>query len=434
MSRAHDKHGPIFRSTKEILSMPKRNRTLPILLAAALPLRLALPVSASAAPSPWWQVVTGSRPSNLWEPTDNVQEIETKVGTFFSFSGVAAKLEVNRKLIGCLGTADSGGAFFCGFTGKPAISTAAQLEATLEAAFGTTEEEVTGGPVGGQPFRVVVPNRAVPPIELSPAFTSGSLKALGTAVARVVSPGGSGRLVVTITNLGDAPVDATSAPVTVVDEMPEGVEAAAAEGFAGAQNRSGPVDCAVETPSRVVCTFEGTLPSYESLEVEVFGGLTGSPPVAGAPGNVTVSGGNVASAAALQPIKVDPAPTPFGIEQFSAQAEEEGGAPAARAGGHPFQLTTTLQFNAGAPRNSRFDGVEQPAQPRNVRFALPAGFVGNATALPRCPLDAFFEVDSTTLANTCPDQSAIGVSAVTIASSSTAGLTRLAVPVFNLAP
>ena len=39
---------------------------------------------------------------------------------------------------------------------------------------------------------------------------------------------------------------------------------------------------------------------------------------------------------------------PFGLEHFSAQAEAEGGAPAAQAGSHPFQFTTTLQLNSGA--------------------------------------------------------------------------------------
>ena len=70
--------------------------------------------------------------------------------------------------------------------------------------------------------------------------------------------------------------------------------------------------------------------------------------MAGAPGKVTVSGGNAKVATATQAIKVSPEPTPFGIDHFSTQAEEEGGDPAIQAGGHPFQLTTTLQFNTNA--------------------------------------------------------------------------------------
>ena len=45
---------------------------------------------------------------------------------------------------------------------------------------------------------------------------------LGTAVNKVVSQGGSGRLVVTITNLGNEAVDASGLPVKIVDVLPEG--------------------------------------------------------------------------------------------------------------------------------------------------------------------------------------------------------------------
>ena len=42
-------------------------------LAAILAGLLVMPAAASAAPSSWWQIVTGSRPTHLWEPEDNVQ-------------------------------------------------------------------------------------------------------------------------------------------------------------------------------------------------------------------------------------------------------------------------------------------------------------------------------------------------------------------------
>jgi len=410
--------------------MPKRNRIPALLLGAALALMAILPVSASAAPSPWWQVLTGSRPTNLWESTDNVQEITSSVGA--SSNALVAEIKVGGSVIGCLGA----GSYF-GFTpdqlcqilgvAPEATETSEDLEDLMEATFGTTTVNVTGGPAGGAPFVITTANRGAPAIEVSTVPGYGT--ELGMASSTVLSPGGSGRLVLTVTNLGDAPVDATSVPVTIVDELPQGVEVTAVQGFAGVKDKSGPVDCTVNTPSEVVCTFEGTLPSYESLEVEVFVTLSGSPPAGGDPGNVTVSGGNAPTAAAAQAIKVDPAPTPFGIEQFSAQAEEEGGAPATRAGSHPFQITTTVQLNSG-PMINRFEGVEQPAQPRNLRFTLPAGFVGNTNGVPQCPLDVFLAANEK-LVNECSASSAIGVSSVTLVSAST-GLLRVAVPVFNL--
>jgi hypothetical protein len=380
--------------------------------------------SASAAPSPWWQVLTGSRPTNLWIPSDNVQEITTTSGPFFSLEGVAAKIEIEGNIVGCLGTGSAKVA-----CGGPAQETASELEATLEVAFGT-DVEVTGGPVGGEPFLVTVPGRSVPQIVVAPVEAGEPKQKAGSASSRVLSAGGSGRLVLTITNLGDAPVDGSSVPVTIVDQLPAGVEASRVEGFAGVQNRSGPVACTVDAVDLVSCSFEGTLPSYESIEVEIFVSLSGEPPVQGAPGKVTVSGGNAPTASAEQQIQVSPEPTPFGIEQFSAVAEEEGGARATQAGAHPFQLTTTVQLNSG-PMISRIDGVEQPAQPRNLRFTLPAGLVGNATAAPECDLEDFFAINED-LVNTCPDEAAIGVGSVTI--TGLLGFVRVAVPVFNLPP
>lgn len=384
--------------------MPTRNRFLAVLSGAVLALLLVLlPASASAAPSPWWQILTGSRPTNLWTPQNQVQEIDASTSIF--------ALNVN-------------GSFLL-FNGPFPAGTAANVQSALDGVYGAGNVEVTGGPSGSAPLIVTwVGDRAgryIPPFQ-----------ALGGATTKLIRPGGSGRLVLTITNLGDAPVDGTSAPVTVVDQLPDGVEATAVEGFAGVQNKSGPVSCALEGSDRVVCTFEGALPSYESLEVEIFVSLTASPPAASAPGTVSVSGGNAPSATAPQGIKADPAPTPFGIEQLSAQAEDEGGATTTRAGVHPFQLTTTIQFNAGRMLN-RFEGVEQPALPRNVRFVLPAGLVGNATTVPQCRLDVFLATNES-LVNECPDQAALGVASVTIVSSSTGGLARLAVPVFNLPP
>jgi hypothetical protein len=423
-------------ATKESSTMFLRLRQLTLVLLAFGTLAV-LPAPASAAPQPWWQVLTGSRPTKVWQPTDNVQEIETGTKELFGSQQVAAiELKVGGKLIGCLGTANFFGEAFCEFgTGFPAINSAQQLQALLESTFGTSAVEVTGGPVGGAPFVVTVPKHGAPFLSASPVINE-TFGELGTGKVTVLSSGGSGRLVLTLTNIGDAPVDATETPVTVVDRLPEGVEAAGVEAFAGAQGTAGPVDCTVESPAEVSCVFEGTLPSYEAIEVEILADLVGEPPSTGAAGTVTVSGGNAPAASALQNVKVSPEPTPFGIEHFSSQSEEEGGAPTTRAGAHPFQLTTTIQLNSaalnGGNRQQAF--IEQPGLPRNLRFSLPAGFVGNATATPKCAMATFLTTNREDLTNGCPDSSAIGVTSVTIIEPALFGLLRLAVPVFNLTP
>ncbi len=136
------------------------------------------------------------------------------------------------------------------------------------------------------------------------------------------------------------------------------------------------------------------LPTYEAIELEILVSTTGEPPSAGAPGKVTVSGGNAPPSSAIQEVAITPEKVPFGIEHFSVQAEEEGGAPAGRAGAHPFQLSTTIQVNSGdlLPGASRRDTeVEQPALPRNLRTPLPPGLVGVVAGMPECDMDRFLD-------------------------------------------
>jgi hypothetical protein len=429
------------RSKKENLKMSKRFAIAATALATVLVVAAALPAVAGAA-SPWWQILDGSRPSNLWEPTDSVQEITATT----EFGGVAQLLEVGGKGIGCLGTEDFVGNFGCtgpvgselppGVDPTP-IATAEQLETVLEPIYGPTVE-VSGGPVGAAPLIVTVPGISVPTIGGLITKKEAEEKEkgrFGDAFNKVLSNGGSGRLVVTVTNLGNEADEAEGLPVRIADKLPGGVVATGYEASAG---RNGPVECELEAVgTKVSCTFEDELPAYESIEIEILAKLTGEPPSAGAPGTITVSGGGVPEKSTPQNINVSPEKVSFGIERFSSVAEAEGGVEETLAGKHPFQLTTTLQFNAGQykpgkDRNS--SSVEQPAQPRNLRFTLPVGFVGNTRSVPQCSLADFYDT-SRALINNCPDETAVGVAATTlVAKESNIGFARLGVPLFNLEP
>jgi hypothetical protein len=408
--------------------MPKRLARLSALFGAIL--LIALPASASAAPQPWWQVLPISRPTNMWIAGDSVQEIKANITETEGFAGAAARIDVGGKAVGCLGTgfiapilceSDSYGKF-------PTIETAPQLEVVLKTALGNPAVEVTGGPVGGAPFIVRVPKQGAPTIAF---FQDKALPFIfGDFSNKVLSPGGSGRLVASVTNLGDAPVDATSTPLTITDQLPEGVEALNVSARAGVKDSFGPVSCEVKAADEVSCSFEGTLPSYEAIEVETSVNLTGEPPAAGAPGKVSVSGANAKSAGATQEVKVSPEPTPFGIEHFSSRAEEEGGEATTQAGAHPFQVTNTIVVNSGPSGGFGLEGTP-PEMPRNLRFPLPSGLVGNAGALPQCPMNKFLVIK---LANECPDETAIGATSVAVTVQGAVSYLHFAVPVFNLTP
>jgi hypothetical protein len=420
--------------SRENRAMSDRFVAFVSLIGMATALLALLPTPASAA-SPWWQLLTGSRPTTLWEPTDNVQKIKTESteliveGTPTGQVGAAAQVLLGGETVACMGTKNLVGEGLCpGFYGFPVTETAAELQAVLEAATGATVE-VSGGPVGGQPFIVTFPGRGAPTIRFhqEPKYSTA-----GNFSTEVLSSGGSGRLTLSVTNLGDAEANATKTPVKIEDELPEGVTATEVVGFAGAQHA--PLGCALDSQTHLTCTFKGILPSYEALEAEVFVNLAGEPPVAGKPGTVSVSGAGAPPVSAAQPIKVGPDPTPFGIEHFSAVVEEEGGSPAVQAGSHPFQLTTTVQANSG-PATGVAGGlsVQQPGLVRNLRFPLPAGLVGNVSAVPQCSMTDFFAPRSE-IANRCPDATAVGAVNLSFIQPGVLNYVRAAQPVFDLAP
>ncbi|HET9197048.1 MAG TPA: hypothetical protein VFN92_02170, partial [Solirubrobacterales bacterium] len=414
----------------------KRATKLLVLVASLASLTALAAAPAASANLPWWQIVTGTRPTYLWEPTDNEQQLTIKNGSL----GSAVKVQVKGATVACLGAGSI--AAQCPGGSGAAITTAAQLEAALEAAFGTADVQVSGGPVQSgsaltATFLATTPDRPMPVISLTTANPEVEPKFIGTGEAELLNSGGSGRLSLTITNIGDAPVEASEDPVEIVDELPEGVIATGVEAFAGTPAVPIPVDCALEGETKVACSFEGVLPPYEAIEIEVLANLTGGPPVAGDPGKITVSGANALTASAPQPIQVSPDAVPFGLEVFSAKTEEQGGGPVMRAGSHPYQLTTTIQFNAGelAPGATRNEAiVEQPALPRNLRLSLPAGLVGNATQVSVCETADFYLRIVGKIINGCGPESAIGVASVTIIEPNAVGFRRIAVPVFNLRP
>ena len=408
-----------------------------ILLGAAA---LLAPAPAGAAgPSPWWQVLTGSRPTNLGLAPDQseTQELKTTKGSLGS--SFAGAVEVGGEVVGCLGA--GGYAAYCSLeTGFAAISDAPALQAALEdpAAYGPGGVTVSGGPVGGEAFIIATPGW-VAPVVVKPIVLGGI--PLGSSSWKTPSRG-SGRLVLTLTNLGNAPLDATSVPLQITDRLPAHVSAYAVSAEAGGQGKSGPVSCAIgeleeagEKISRLECGFEGELPPYEAIEVEVLVALRAGAG-SGAAGEVSVSGADAPSPPpTIQTVNVSPDPVPFGLEHFSMAAEAQGGGEASTAGSNPFQLTTTIVANSGPQTGAtrRSARVAQPALPRNLRFTLPAGFVGDATAVPTCEMATFLR-QAVELTNECQPASAVGVSSVTFIESTLFGLVRLAVPVFNLPP
>ena len=291
-------------------------------------------------------------------------------------------------------------------------------------------------------------------------------------------PGGKGQMVVTVGNFGDASAIGITAPVTITDSLPAGVTATGiTEIKAGMIGNRGELTCDEAFPATSVsCTWSGrdepgsplfeALQPYEPLvitlgvefskasaseenEVRVSGGegfacketdagfgkFTG--PTCGPP-EERESGGNfvteptgqaVPPISRRQVVPVSSAEPPFGAEGYTISAEAEGGAADTQAGSHPYQLTTSFALNQGA-------AYDKPiALVKDLHFDLPAGLIGDPTAIPQCS-----EVEFSTIvtggysANLCPNESAVGVALVTIVLHGNETPSTLTVPVFNLTP
>jgi hypothetical protein len=254
------------------------------------------------------------------------------------------------------------------------------------------------------------------------------------------------QVIVTATNLGDASIDGSKTPVTITDTLPAGLKATNVTGHL-ARNEGlglgkfvGEMTCPLPAAHEPVsCTYAESLAPFETLEVTIT--VEVEAPKEPLSNEVQASGGQgpgetpVPSASAAVPLHVGTS-TPYGIEKFHVGVENESGTPATQAGEHPFQMTTTLDFNQISTEFQLGEGEHQtrtsPELTKDVHVTLPRGLIGNPNAVEQCSsIDFSAQIN---LRNGCGPNSAVGVAVVTILEPKAAGLTTRAVPVFNLVP
>jgi hypothetical protein len=130
------------------------------------------------------------------------------------------------------------------------------------------------------------------------------------------------------------------------------------------------------------------------------------------------------AACALLGLLANGASAAFGIKGFDGEVTVEGGGPAEQAGSHPFEASTTIEFN-----ETTSNGLPVPdGSLKDIETQLPAGLVGNPKATPRCSLSAFQEGSNPLELGTCPDSSAVGTSVLQTP------LGPFNAPVYNLVP
>ncbi len=275
---------------------------------------------------------------------------------------------------------------------------------------------------------VVVGLCSVAGVSASAAFAEGGSPwwhVLASVAPTNLPPGGTARIVVAASNLGDGEADGSVVPITVSDRLPAGVVAIGITSGVGAFGLYGGGECSLEAVS---CTFTQGIPPYADADLELTVRVEAGA-VSGALNEAVVEGGGAPRAVGRQPFAVSAQAPGFGVEWFEETPEGVGGVVDTQAGSHPFQLTTTLDLNEtlGA-------GVaSSPALVRDLRFDLPAGLVGNPRAVAQCT-SAEFNARIEPGYNECPQDSVVGVAQVTLRFAISPEPVTVTVPVFNLVP
>jgi hypothetical protein len=276
-------------------------------------------------------------------------------------------------------------------------------------------------------FGVGVAGAAQPWWELSSASRPGYL-----------TVGSEAEMVVTAENLGDGAVEGASKPATIVDTLPTGLKAlgiVATTRELGELNTFG-AHTTVSLPcslGSLSCVLESTVEPFEQVEMRIKVRVESLE--SGEENKVIVTGGGAPPASISKPIHAGES-TPFEVEDFRMGIEEEGGTTDTRAGSHPFQFTTTVTLSQGPDPETltKTPSAGPAALAKDVYTHLPVGLVGDPVPFPTCSMTKFETVTNALTENLCPQQTAIGVTSVTVDEPYTAGEVTFTQPLFNLEP
>jgi hypothetical protein len=96
----------------------------------------------------------------------------------------------------------------------------------------------------------------------------------------------------------------------------------------------------------------------------------------------------------------------FGLNSFDVTFTNQDGTPATQAGSHPYAMTTTFRVNYSepAPLQRVLDD-----ELKDVTFQQVAGFVGDATAMPRCSSFDFLRQLNPEVTTACAPKTAVGL-------------------------
>jgi hypothetical protein len=306
----------------------------------------------------------------------------------------------------------------------------------------------------------IVFGAAAAPATAQPAWKIDSL-ANSTA-----APGGTTDFLIQLTNVGDAVADGTTGdPIVLTATLPPGMTAQDVtylgthvfDFFTGGWSCTGDGGGPIPGSSTVTCSMadavgdraNGAPFSFQDLgpvsvialtanvDPSATGTLTASFQVSGA--------GAAGPATTVDPTRISDATPTFGVDAFDGlAAADAAGNPLSQAGGHPYSLTTSVDWTsvlnpaAGigyrfTPTNAIESGWSVEA-PKDAVVDLPPGFVGNPANVPQCTFAQLANGGQSSLP-LCPPDSQVGTVTLRANNTPAFGETNFGpVPVYNMVP
>jgi hypothetical protein len=193
-------------------------------------------------------------------------------------------------------------------------------------------------------------------------------------------------------------------------------------------------ECFLSSASVRCTVVAGVLPPGLELRMDVLVTVNaGTPEHEQLTNSATVSGGGAASASIEASNEVSSTPAPFGLSRFEFFKAGLNGSQETQAGGHPYELTTTIDLDdVLGPELGQgtlgVQGVPQSSEKvKDIVVDLPLGFAGSTLAAPQCT-----EAQLDSLSH-CPPATVVG-HLTTEPVSGVEGGTTINGPIWNIVP
>ena len=275
-------------------------------------------------------------------------------------------------------------------------------------------------------------------LSLASSAEAGPVWRLDSAATTTAAQGETLRYIVQVTNVGDASADGTVDPLTFTGTIPAGLTATAVTPlpfFFG-------WDCSSfvpGAPSFSCVDSSDSIPRLGNESIQTFWVDVTVDASAGAlTSRFAFSGGGAAPVSTADPTTITPDLPGFGIDAFDAQAVADAvGTPLTQAGGRPYALTTSLDFNT-VPNSEPMKRTPWPAEPvKDVIVDLPPGFFGDPSGIAQCNLSELANSAGPFAQPLCPPSSQVGTTIVRLPRSNlffTVASVLGPVAVYNMVP